>query len=113
MPIVSGHLSQKEKIDISNTLLHRAQLVDDYRKYSDFIQHVNAAISESDNLSIRLEEIERMKRAARYMYLVAYTIGSILILVGIAKEKECHYEASNHKVKSKVKKDKGTAVDIV
>jgi hypothetical protein len=85
--IITRDTDKQARIDLCNALLQKSNSVADFNGYLDYIKF--ASQTDTYNLSDSQKRVERIntnRESFRYVFLIAYIIGSILLLVGIKYE---------------------------
>ena len=85
--ITTRDMEKQDKIDLCNSLLQKTKTVTDFQTYLDYINFVGQADPYDINDSIaRVEKINDKRDKFRWFFLVAYSLGSILLVFGLKYE---------------------------
>lgn len=85
--IMTRDIDKQDKIDLCNSFLQKAKSVSDYDSYLEFINFVNKTDPYDPKASMdRVKIIGNWRETSRWIFLLSYILGSVLLLRGIKYE---------------------------
>ena len=87
IPVLLGNSSRIEKAQLVDQLMQKAGLVKDYYSFSDYLRFVNDFANKYLPLAKLAEGLSTKRETARWIYLILYVLGSVILLIGIRYRK--------------------------